>query len=235
PPKPVRSLPVHFSRSSRGRLTDRDLARFPGETLFDRVGRAVCRAGCLPRKELYEAWETARRVRRLFRGGRIVDLAAGHGLLAQLMLILDDTSPSALAVDTAGPSSAATRRQALRAGWPRRTGRLGFVASPLNMIEILPGDIVVSIHACGGLTDLVLQLATIARARVAVLPCCHDASACDAGALSGWMDDALAIDVVRARRLADQGYRIWTQRIPQDITPKNRLLIGTPVDVPASP
>lgn len=78
-------------------------------------------------------------MRRLFRGGRVVDLAAGHGLLAQLMLILDDSSPY-----------------------------------------------------------------------------------------------ALAIDVVRARRLADQGYRIWTQRIPQDITPQNRLLIGAPADVPGS-
>ena len=229
------SFPVRFSRSSRGRLTDRDLARFAGETLLDRVGRAVCHAGCLPRKELYEAWETARRVRRLFRGGRIVDLAAGHGLLAQLMLILDDTSPCALVVDTVVPPSAATLHQALVDCWPRLAGRLTFVASPLDVIEILPGDIVVSVHACGGLTDVVLQLATTARARVAVLPCCHDVDVCDAGALSGWMDHALAIDVVRARRLASQGYQIWTQRIPQDITPKNRLLIGAPADAPASP
>jgi hypothetical protein len=49
------------------------------------------------------------------------------------------------------------------------------------------------------------------------------------------MEDALAIDVVGSRRLASQGYQIWTQRIPQDITPKNRLLIGAPADVPASP
>jgi hypothetical protein len=226
---------VRFSRSSRGRLTDRDLARFPGETLLDRVGRAVCHAGCLPRKELYEAWETARRVRRLFRGGRIIDLAAGHGLLAQLMLILDDTSPCALAVDAMVPPSAATLHQALVDRWPRLAGRLTFVASAVDVVEILPGDIVVSIHACGALTDLVLQLATIARARVAVLPCCHDVGVCDAGALSGWMDVALAIDVVRARRRASQGYHIWAQRIPQDITPKNRLLIGAPADVPASP
>jgi len=225
---------MRFSRSSRGRLTDRDLGRFPGDTLLDRVGRAVCHAGCLPRKELYEAWETARRVRRLFRGGRIVDLAAGHGLLAQLMLILDDTSPCALAVDTVVPPSAATLHEALVDRWPRLAGRLTFVASPVDVIEILPGDVVVSIHACGGLTDLVLQRATIARARVAVLPCCHDVGVCDAGALSGWMDDALAIDVVRARRLASQGYQIWTQRIPEDITPKNRLLIGASVGGPAS-
>jgi hypothetical protein len=85
------------------------------------------------------------------------------------------------------------------------------------------------------LTDVVLQLATAARARVAVLPCCHDVGVCDAGALSGWMDDALAIDATRASRLASQGYHVWTQRIPEDITPKNRLLIGAPADMPASP
>jgi hypothetical protein len=37
----------------------------------------------VPRKELFETWEIARRARRRFRGGRVVDMAAGHGLLAQ--------------------------------------------------------------------------------------------------------------------------------------------------------
>lgn len=96
-----------FSLSSKQRLTDHDLARFTGDTLFDRIARAVCHAGCLPRKELYEAWEVARRTRRRFRGGRIVDLGAGHGLLGQILLILDDTSPSAVAVDRIIPPSAA--------------------------------------------------------------------------------------------------------------------------------
>src|SRR3954470_19427403 len=95
----------NFSRSSGARLTDRDLDRFPGDTLFDRIAHVVCHAGCLPRKELYEAWEVARRVRRLFRGGRIVDLGAGHGLLAQILLLLDDSSSAALVVDTTLPPS----------------------------------------------------------------------------------------------------------------------------------
>jgi hypothetical protein len=105
-----------YSHSSRGRLTDKDIGRFPGETLFDRIARAVCQAGCLPRKELYEAWEVARRVRRLFRGGRVVDLGGGHGLLAQVMLVLDDSSPAALVVDKALPASAraSTRRSCSR-------------------------------------------------------------------------------------------------------------------------
>src|SRR5687767_5557190 len=111
--------PVTFRISSKGRLTDRDLDRFPGDSLFDRLARAVCHAGCLPRKELYEAWEVARRVRRLFRGGRIVDLAAGHGLLAHLLLILDNSSPHALVVDTALPPSSGRLHEVLVAAWPR--------------------------------------------------------------------------------------------------------------------
>ncbi len=196
--------------------------------MFDRVARALCRAGCLPRKELYEAWETARRVRRLFRGGRVVDLAGGHGLLAELMLILDDSSPCAVVVDTSLPPSADAVHAAMVAEWPRLDGRITFVAGGLDTCPISPGDIVMSMHACGALTDLVLDRAASAQARVAVLPCCHSAETCDTGFLGGWLDDALAIDVVRARRLAGRGYRVWTQRIPEDITPKNRLLIGEP-------
>jgi hypothetical protein len=218
-----------FSRSSRGRLTDRDVNRFPDETLFHRVARVVCHAGCLPRKELYEAWEMARRVRRLFRGGRVIDLNAGHGLLAQVMLLLDDSSPSALVVDKTLPASSKKLHEALVRGWPRLAGRIAFVASPLEDIEILESDVVVSSHACGALTDRVLHRAVAAHARVAVLPCCHDLATGDAGGLAGWVDGPVAIDIVRAMRLTQQGYCIWTQAIPTDITPKNRLLLGAPV------
>ena len=220
---------MHFSLSSRGRLTDRDLGRFPANTLFDRLARAVCHAECLPRKELYEAWEVARRVRRLFRGGRIVDLAAGHGLLAHVMILLDDSSPAALVVDKKLPRSSEKLHQALVRAWPRLSERVTFVESEIADVDISSADIVVSSHACGGLTDLILERAAAARARVAVLPCCQNLTTCDVGDLSGWLDGALAVDVVRALRLEQQGYRIRTQSIPAEITPKNRLLIGEPV------
>jgi hypothetical protein len=170
----------------------------------------------------------ARRVRRLFRGGRVLDLGGGHGLLAQVMLLLDDSSPNALVIDTTLPASSAKLHEAIVATWPRLAARVHFVASGIEDVEILDTDIVVSSHACGALTDLVLARAAAARARVAVLPCCHKLDAADAGNLSGWVDGALAIDVMRALRLEQQGYRIWTQAIPGDITPKNRLLLGAP-------
>ena len=217
-----------FSHSARGRLTGRDLGRFPSAALFDRIGRAVCRAGCLPRKELYEAWEVARRVRRRFRGGRVIDLAAGHGLLGQILLVLDDSSPSVVAIDKVIPSSAPRLHASLVEDWPRLTGRIRFVEAPLDSIAIAPADLVVSAHACGRLTDVVLDLAAAAGARVAVLPCCHDKAACDDGGLTGWMDAALAIDATRARRLVERGYDVRTQRIAANVTQADRLLLGDP-------
>ena len=216
-----------FAPGARGRLTSYDLERFGGSTLFDRIGRVVCGVGRLPRKELYEAWEVARRVRRYCRGGRVMDVAGGHGLLAHLMLLLDDSSPEAVVVDPATPPSGAALHVAFVAEWPRLQGRISYVAHDVGSVAFAAPDVVVSSHACGSLTDRVLDAAIAASATVAVLPCCHEMGRCD-GPLAGWVDGALAIDVGRAMRLVSHGYRVRTQTIPRAITPKNRLLIGTP-------
>lgn len=217
-----------MKRSSKNRLTEKELFLFPSDSLFDKVGRAVCRASCLPRKELFEAWEVARRVRRRFRGGRVVDLACGHGLTAALLLILDDSSPAALAVDRTLPSSASKLYETMTEGWPRIANRIDFIEGPLENVSLESNDLVVSVHACGRLSDLVLQHAAKARARVAILPCCHNLDESDQGGLGGWLDGPLAADVVRTLHLRSQGYTIFTQQIPADITPKNRLLMAEP-------
>lgn len=174
----------------------------------------------------------ARRVRRLFRGGRIVDLAGGHGLLAQVLLILDNSSPQALIVDTTLPRSSARLHEVLVEAWPRLAGRVAFEQRSLESVALSDADLVVSAHACGALADLVLERASAVRARVAVLPCCHNLAVNDAGSLSGWMDGALAVDVMRAVSLEQQSYCVRTLTIPEAITPKNRLLLGEPAITP---
>ncbi|MBX3187154.1 MAG: methyltransferase [Labilithrix sp.] len=219
---------MSFAPSSRVKLTPRAARHFTGDTLFHRIGRTVCAADCLPRKELYESWELARRARRRFRGGRVVDLACGHALVAHLMLLLDDTSKSALAVDRRIPPSAHKIAEAMTAAWPRLAGRVTLSASEIGDVELAPGDVVVSSHACGALTDEVLTRAMAASARVVVLPCCHEKATCDRGGVDGWVDAPLAIDVTRAARLRAHGYAVYTQKIPEAITPKNRLLMAEP-------
>jgi hypothetical protein len=165
---------MSFDPASRSWLSPRDLPRFAEETLFHRVARVVCELHCLPRKELYESWAVARRVRRRFRGGRVVDLAAGHALTACLLLLLDETSEAALAVDTRLPSSAPRLVDALCTRWPQLGGRISLQEQSLEDVALVASDLVVSVHACGALTDRVLERAVSAGARVAVLPCCHD-------------------------------------------------------------
>src|SRR5437016_1356750 len=103
---------------SKNRLTPKSAARFSGITLFDEIARTVCAAGVLPRKELYESWEVARRAARRFRAGRVVELCAGHGLVSAMLLLLDRTAESALAVDRTLPKSAARIRAVLLKRWP---------------------------------------------------------------------------------------------------------------------
>ena len=215
-----------MKKSSKNRLTPQQQSLFPGDDLFNKIARAVCRAGTLPRKELHEAWEMAKRIRRRYRGSRVLDLACGHGLLAHIMIILDDSSKIAIAVDTKIPLNALKLSKALITSWPRLEGRIFYKQMPIEEITILPDDIVVSAHACGTLTDLIIDKATEQQARIAVLPCCHNLKKSLTGGLEGWMDKTLAVDTVRAVTLQSKGYKIVTQRIPDDITPKNRLLMG---------
>jgi hypothetical protein len=219
---------MRFDPSSKARLTSHDLGRFAGRTLFHRIARVVCGAGCLPRKELFEAWEVARRVRRRFRGGRVVDLCAGHGLLGQIMLLLDDSSPGVLLVDQALPPSCSTLARAMAGEWPRLEGRVTLRTASLAQVELHEDDVVVSVHACGALTDTVIEMAAAARSRLAVMPCCHHLDRAETGGLAGWVDKPLAVDVVRALHLRARGWQLWTQTIPEAITPHNRLLLAEP-------
>jgi hypothetical protein len=220
---------MHFDPGSRKLLSPRDLPRFAGPSLFDAIAREVCAAHCLPRKELYESWEVARRMRRRFRGGRVVDLACGHGLTVWILLILDATSEHGVAVDRRLPASAARLHAALAARFPRAAERIVRRERDLADEPLGADDVVVSIHACGALTDLVLARASSVRARVAVLPCCHDIRASDRAGLSGWLEPTLAVDVARAARLTASNYRVHTQLIPSAVTPQNRLLLGEPL------
>ena len=215
---------------SRKRLTPPAAVHYPGAGLFDHIARVVCLADCMPRKELFEAWETARRTRRRIHGGRVVDLAAGHGLLAFMMLLIDDTSPSALCVDIRKPAMHEKLAAAFVAEWPHLAGRVTFLEDRLESVELFATDVVVSAHACGHLTDHILDMAIAARAAVAVLPCCHVQYAHHP--LVAWLPADLCIDVDRAQKLIAAGYEVRAQLIPEAVTPKNRLLIGHPTKKP---
>ena len=74
---------------SRAKLRPQHARLFNKDTIFGAFAAAVCSAGVLPRKELYECWAVASVVHERFpRAERVADLAAGHGLLAWTCALL---------------------------------------------------------------------------------------------------------------------------------------------------
>ena len=125
PPRTVRTT---HNIGSKSKLRPRDIPSFADAQppLFREVACAVCTASVLPRKELYEAWAVATRVDAAFTGyTRVADLAAGHGLLAWLLLLLAwerGATRTAVCVDVRMPASHETLSAALVARWPRLDG-----------------------------------------------------------------------------------------------------------------
>jgi len=144
------------------------------------------------------------------------------------MLLLDDSSEEALAVDLDFTENTKRLSQIIIDRWPRLENRIYYVNSRVEDIDLNPDDIAVSVHACGQLTDTIIETTVNAGARLAVLPCCHDTKRSDLGGLCGWVDGPLAIDVTRAALLRAKGYAVITRTIPEEITPKNRLLMAHP-------
>ena len=101
----------------------------------------------------------------------------------------------------------------------------------LSELTLQRGDLVVSAHACGNLTDQILATGHGRVRQWRRFPIADDLRTADLGGLEGWMDGPLAIDAVRVARLYfPRLRRVNTQLIPGDITPKNRLLIAEPED-----
>ena len=89
--------------------------------------------------------------------------------------------------------------------------------------------IVISTHACGSLTDMVLEYASsIDAASIAVMPCCYTGTS--EGAPYGvrrMLGVGIAADVRRSFALQDAGdYHVDFAAIPRAITPMNRIIVA---------
>jgi len=212
--------------------------------LFSDVAQVVCSAGVLPRKELFEAWEVAVRVDAAFPFQPVVaDLASGHGLLAWMMLLLGAARGArrrAVCVDTRLPESALKLSAAFTKRWPELEARMQYVEGSMVNVVARPGEAVfAAVHACGPLSDLVIERALSSGCALALMPCCHSLRNQPLPPLAGLdrptlerMAEALgqpaAIDACRMASLRSRGYRVEQEFISVEISPYNRLILAEP-------
>ena len=217
-----------FAPSSKARLTRYDLGRFQGDSHFHRIARVVCEAGCLPRKELFEAWEVARRHpsplpwrphrRSLCRAWPArPDHAAARRLVARSAhrgpgaagVVLDHRAKFGERVAETPESCQVAGGAAFECR--ARRGRPGGVDSRLRRPHRpcdRPGR--GRAFTVGG--DAVLPRSRHSRLR-------------RADRVDGWPAGG---GCRPGRKLRAAGWQVWTQTIPAEITPHNRLLLAAP-------
>ena len=124
------------------------------------------------------------------------------------------------------PKNHALVHDAVIAAFPNLADRVSFQRASLEDVALGVGDVIVSAHACGALSDAVLSRAAAAGARVAVLPCCHLTRR--RPDLVDRADPAARIDEERAMWLVERGYDVIVDTIPANVSAKNRLLLARP-------
>ena len=239
---------------ARRKLKPRHRALFESDDaslfLFDEFCTVLCDTGVTPRKEIFETWSAALYIHETFGGQvrRVCDVAAGHSLLAWALLVLDDDGNNenedkpltVLCVDRRMPSSAEAIRLAMIDRWPHLEERFDFVEGSLEQLQPHPSCLLASVHACGGLSDLLIASAASSQSPIALVPCCHTRKK---KALLGASDfarveyDAIInadevkdlttmLDEAREAALRNAGFDICTQYLPKRFTLKNRVIMG---------
>lgn len=217
-----------MKRSSRNRLTPGQARHFPGDGLYERIARALCATGCVPRKEFFESWSFVHRVRRHVDAPEVWDLCAGHGLVSLFLALLEPDLERVVAVDRRQPASHAKVRAALEAIDASRVAKVRYEERKLEDLGALPERVfVVAVHACGHRTDRAIDLAIASRSSVAVLPCCHDVARVEVpnAVLARWSKRD-AVDLARIFRLHAAGYRTYARRVEDDVTSCADAILG---------
>ena len=165
--------------------------------LFNQFAQTVCRAGVVARKEIFETWASALYIHSTFFGdeamnhamppiNRVADVAAGHGLLAWALLLLDDEHRgcrvdnasflpplTAFCLDVQMPRSAEIIHSSMVQRWAHLESRFDYVEGRLEQMVPHPSCLLASVHGCGILSDILVSTAAEHGLPLAVVPCCH--------------------------------------------------------------
>ena len=175
-----------FSRSARGRLTDKDLGRFPGDTLFHGVARGRCATlvAC-PARSCTRPGKWRDGCAGAFGVVGLSTLGQGTACWLSLMLLLDNSSPDAVVVDTVCPP----RRPKYTKCWclPGRGCR------PHRLRRRRARTDRASRYGCRRVVSCLWGADRRGAASRGCragpgggAPCCHDLDRGDTGRLSGW-------------------------------------------------
>ena len=186
----------------------------------------------------------------------VLDLCAGNSLAGILWLLEGrrfGEAPSVYAVDWKETKLAKLASQKVRAS--ETSDRFSFKKLNLRNTQAATAYIsevrwrhqrdeiarshglVVAIHACGSLTDVIIDLAISQQLPFAVVPCCYDRRQeflsplpeTTSRHLSGYFPSQKDyVDTLRIAAIYQRGYQVTLRVLPSSVTDHNRIIIGAP-------
>ena len=191
------------------------------------------RRKAVDRKEFFESTEFFARSRhklRADRGGTLVDVAGGHGLVGVLAAIfMAERFERVIVRDMRRPAAFDEVLAAAVEAAPWVEGRVVYEEEKVGPHAPLPrGCAVACVHGCKSLTDKIIAAAADADARsIACTPCCYRSTADSApDAVRRALGAPLATDIMRTIELERLGFTVAWAAIPPSISPMNRILLA---------
>jgi hypothetical protein len=146
-----------------------------------------------------------------------------------MLIAIERLVESVTLLDRTLPDSLAVVRDAVVEVCPWVADKLRVVEGPLEEAATLlaPGTACIAVHACGRMSDQVIDVALAVGGALGVMGCCYHGTASELPkAVRDHLGTRLATDVRRTQRLDAAGYHIEWATIPEAITPMNRVLVA---------
>ncbi len=190
------------------------------------------------RKEFYEAAFLLDRLDpELRRATRLWEMAAGHGMFGLFAALLHRPLEEVVHLDKRRPLSYERILELAAVDHPFLKLRSRFREGDIASGDPIPPDaLVVGLHCCGSLTDLVAEEARRSGASFAVVPCCERRALLSPAARATARGDDLP-RLVRERRIErwqSWGYAIEERRLPEAVTASAHILIAKPRIAPSA-
>ena len=174
-------------------------------------------------KEIRESFDFTDRVHELTKGKRVLEIGCGHGLVGSI-LIEKGYAKTVTMLDKRITKANSKIISALN-NHTRLFFNLKDAADP-SALENLEFDAVIGVHACGDLTDTLIDIAIRKGASVAVATCCMDKLRNPKMRKYLQIYGELGVEIKRVQKLMDAGYEVSVRSLKSSITPKNRIIMG---------
>lgn len=203
----------------------------------------------LPRKELFEIGFKQREIEKVIAFGSavtpvfqrdisskldmLVDMCAGNGLCS-FAFQFNGFAQQALMIDSRKPR----RFDRLKTLFERYGFSYEYKEQSIDSSELKLNygkQAIVSIHPCSELGDMVIELGVSLGIPFAIMTCCHKkVEKAKRYRLKNHPDPRLHLyrepadyfDAVRQRFVEEQGWKCYSERVPEKITRKNHIIIG---------